>query len=418
MIELAFMAALGCLLIGMLFWRWRLGIYALMALLPFENIFVFGAFRGGLKVLIGTTVLAMLLDVYLRPSSRQQLQSVLTNKTFLLTGAFTAWAVFSTAWAVFPGAALSKSTSFIGVTTLVVLLGMLVPTQLKLAWRLLIIAGIISVIQGFSQGSFSELNGRFIGAGEDPNEYAGLLLTLGAIVIYGSSKLKAWMFVPAIILLFGSLLTQSRAGLVALLATPLVALIILVLRQAVGLKTLGMTVIAYTLTGVLVISAVTLWPDLQSTLFPRASSLNNYADPDTWAGRLGIWAGGLHMWSEHKWLGVGAGNFGFLSPDYSLEAAALARAKGVAVAHNTYLSNLAELGVVGFGIFICLVWTLISRTSRLAASTPFARAILVGSVVILVMAFTLSLEYSKILYILVGSQIALKISAEQCETDV
>ncbi|WP_188973419.1 O-antigen ligase family protein [Deinococcus aerolatus] len=403
---------------GVLFWRWRLGVYALMALLPFENIFVFGAFRGGLKVLIGTTVLAMLLDVYLRPSSRQQFQAVLTNKTFLLTVAFTAWAVFSTVWAVFPDAALSKSTSFVGVTTLVVLLGMLVPTQLKTAWTLLIIAGIISVIQGVAQGSFSDLNGRFIGAGEDPNEYAGLLLTLGAVVVYGRSKLKVWMFVPAVILLFGSLLTQSRAGLVALLATPLVALIILVLRRAVGLKTLSATFIVYIFAGILVISATALWPNLQSTLFSRASSLNNYADPDTWAGRLGIWAGGFRMWSEHKWLGVGAGNFGFLSPDYSLEAAALARAKGVAVAHNTYLSNLAELGVVGLGIFVCLMWTLISRTSRLAANIPFARAILVGSVVILVMAITLSLEYSKILYVLVGSQIALMISAEQCEIDV
>lgn len=59
-------------------------------------------------------------------------------------------------------------------------------------------------------------------------------------------------------------------------------------------------------------------------------------------GRVPIWKECLRVFQEHPFLGVGAGAFRVVNPYKS-------------AAHNTYLSVLAELGVVGFLLFLSLL---------------------------------------------------------------
>lgn len=404
MVELILLALAGLIGMCVLMWRWHWGVYALMAFLPFEAVFIIGGFRSGLKVLTAATLLAMLFSAYRSREVRDRLVGVLGNRTFLLALFFTVWAIMSTLWAVSPGAALSKSFSFIGVTVLVLLIGMLRSRELFRSWGLLIAGGTASVVIGLLQGGFSAANARFIGAGDDPNEYAGLLLILSAILVYGMDRFRWWYAPPLIIMMAGALLTQSRTGMVTLLVVPLIAAVALSLRN--GAPVLRGTIVAYAVGAVIALSVFRYFPQLSQDLFARAETLNNYSDPDTWAGRLDIWAGGVQMWAQSPLLGVGAGNFGLLSPDYSTTAALLAAVKGVAVAHNTYLSNLAELGVFGFALFLGLLWMVYSRSVQLSQVQPMARAMVVGIIAVMIIATTLSLEYSKILFVLVGTQVA------------
>lgn len=74
--------------------------------------------------------------------------------------------------------------------------------------------------------------------------------------------------------------------------------------------------------------------------------------------RLVIWAGTAEMIRTHSWLGVGAGNFTYVYPE--MDSALLKgrpdlqryRGAWTNAAHNIFLQVWAELGVVGFFIFL------------------------------------------------------------------
>jgi len=70
--------------------------------------------------------------------------------------------------------------------------------------------------------------------------------------------------------------------------------------------------------------------------------------------RLLLLRGGTQMFLDHPILGVGTGNFLFLSPNY---------APGVVreyYAHNLYLEAAAEWGIVGFVILLLMIWKVLT----------------------------------------------------------
>lgn len=286
---------------------------------------------------------------------------------------------------------------------------MLDARQLRTAWIILIGAGVASVAQGLLAGAFA--SGRFAAAAEDPNEYAALLLILGAVLCYGFRPWRFYMIFPALALLGGALMTQSRAGLVTLVVTPLLTSLVLALLGQLRWRQVSHFVGLYAAAGILAAFAFERFPALQDLFFARAATLSDYGDADTWVGRLGIWIGGLQMWQEHPILGVGAGNFGYLSPDYSFDAAYLSSVRGIAVAHNTLLSVGAELGVIGLFVFGWVLFRAIRWLSADSKQNSFAFALLMGIVGFIVISMSLSLEYNKIIYVLIGSQLALSVQA-------
>src|SRR5207248_6469776 len=64
--------------------------------------------------------------------------------------------------------------------------------------------------------------------------------------------------------------------------------------------------------------------------------------------RINIWQDAIAIWQHSPYLGVGAGNFQFFDLAYGTDV--------VGVAHNQFLSVLAEMGVQGL---ICLLLILI-----------------------------------------------------------
>lgn len=405
------LAVAGVIFIGIVTWRWEYGVFTLVVLIPFENAFVFSGFRDGLKVLTIFTVTSMLLAAYRRTSVRESLQRVLTSKTFLLAVSFVLWAGLSVFWAYEPSVAISRITTFIGLVLLSGLIAMLNSAHVRTIWTLLVYSGVLSVVYNIAQNGVVNLGQRFVGAREDPNELAGLLLIITAVLLYGLKNVP-FRAILAFVLVLGAILTQSRTGLIALGIAPLAAALVFVsIRQG---AILGRTVVLYVLGSALALMVISAVPQLQDSLNTRFNTLSNLDNADTWAGRLGIWQGGLQIFKEHLVLGVGAGNFAVLSPNYSQEAAYLDSVRpGGAVAHNTYLGVAAELGIPGVLIFIAIIWRMFGNALRLVGSASLANALVFALAIYLVMSMTLTWEGNKILYLIFGTLLSMSIDASR-----
>jgi O-antigen ligase len=132
-------------------------------------------------------------------------------------------------------------------------------------------------------------------------------------------------------------------------------------------------------------------------------------------GRTDIWTVGWRMVEANPVVGVGAGNFRTASVHYLVEPGALLRDDLILdepkVAHNIYLQELAELGIVGGSMFLVIVvlslgWAL--RAARLFEelgdrdSEILARGVFVALCGILTTQFFASEIFSKQLWLLFG----------------
>ncbi|WP_216320688.1 O-antigen ligase family protein [Deinococcus aestuarii] len=395
---------------GLVMWRWELGLFLLVAMLPFEASFIVGGFRDGMKLLTGVTFVSLIFKALRTASVREKLVQVMQRKLTLLLLTLVAWSCISMLWAVNPGVALQRSITFLGVLLLFIMVAALEARLIKRMWLVGILSGVAAVVGAAAAGGAAV--GRFTAASEDPNEFAGLVLILAAFLSYGGvfRRFGTLRWILVAVLLIGALLTQSRTGLIALAAAPLLSAIILTFS---GTRVLARTLLPYALLVALVVGVLSAWPEVTAPLVDRYSTLSNYQSADTWAGRLGIWQGGLQMVAHYPWLGVGAGNFAVLSPEYSLAAAHLDFLRpGGAVAHNMFLSILAELGVVGLVLFVAILFKAIRTAYSLSQRSQMATACLVSLLVYFVMGSTLSWEYSKLPFLLLGSVISLSICNE------
>jgi O-antigen ligase len=138
------------------------------------------------------------------------------------------------------------------------------------------------------------------------------------------------------------------------------------------------------------------------------------------SGRNDLWRIGLAMADDHLVLGVGSGNFTVVSPRYAERAFDIVNINYVVdtpkVTHNTYLNVADELGIPGLAIFATIVWG--AFVSAFAAIRAFARsgdlgmemvarAIVLGSIGMLVASFFFSGLYQKQLWLFIGAAMAL-----------
>jgi O-antigen ligase len=398
----------GLPIIALVIWRWEVGVFLVVALLPFESSFIVGGFRDGMKLLAAITFMALLLKAVRNTSVWERLVKVLHHKLTLMLLILLIWSFSSVLWASDTSFAVQRSITFLGVLLLFIMVAVFKDRQLKRLWLVGIFMGVVSII--VSVITTGGTIGRFTAASEDPNEFAGLILILAAFLSYGEVywRLGFLRWILVAVLLLGALFSQSRTGLIALAAAPLASAIFLTFS---GTRVLAKTLLPYALLVITVAGVFTAWPELTAPLVERYSTLSDYQSADTWAGRLGIWEGGLQMVAQHPLLGVGAGNFAILSPDYSFAAANLnfLRPNG-AVAHNMFLSMLAELGAIGLVLFIMVLAKGIKIAYVISRETSLGTACFVSLFIYFVMGSTLSWEYSKLPYLLLGSIVALALS--------
>jgi O-antigen ligase len=329
---------------------------------------------------------------------------------------FLAWTALSSAWAELPSAALLDTTRF----ALNIVLFVIVFTAVRsVDDTTTVIAGVL--IGALITAIFGILNppapesaidaSRISSTIGDPNELAilldaGFILSIGAVAIPGKHPLLRLLApIAAGACLLALFLTVSRGGLIALGVALIAAIVVggrwrpLLLAGAVAL---GLAAFAY--------FAYLAPPIARDRIESVSSGQARQAE-----GRTTIWQIGWRMFEANPVKGVGASNFQNSSIHYLLQPGATVRSDQIvdepAIAHNTYLQTIAELGVVGgigllaiFSFGLSCAW----RAARLCARIGeqgleiLSRALIVALVATYVGDFFITNQYSKQLWLLLG----------------
>lgn len=200
----------------------------------------------------------------------------------------------------------------------------------------LVINSIYNYIQGSVSVAYEE---RYSATGVNANDLT-LILLLGlpvAMQLFFSTlhgrqnillRIVYLAYIPLAI--FAILLTGSRTSLIAVI--PFV--FYLAGTRQIQPKTKLLVV------SILLVSLLALIPFIPSTLVSRLGTLGSSIESRDLGGRFELWMEALQVFSVHPITGLGSGT--------------LVSAIGSA-AHNTFVSVLAETGVVGFILFLLIL---------------------------------------------------------------
>jgi O-antigen ligase len=244
-------------------------------------------------------------------------------------------------------------------------------------------------------------------------------LMLSAFALGVARGARRWLLAGiAIALVIALFLTGSRGGLVGLAVA-----VVLGVAFAGPLR-------ARAVTAVLALGAVAVvWFGFFAA--PAAvDRVTNFTEGGG-TGRTDLWSVAMAAVADHPVLGVGAGNFTVVEPQYAFSGVNVSRIDLVfderKVVHNTYLHVLSELGVVGFAAFAGLL------LAGLVAAFRSIRGFQRGSpdVELLVRGFAAafggvlagylfaSAQYEKQLWLLLGVALALpSVARRAAEQDV
>ena len=187
----------------------------------------------------------------------------------------------------------------------------------------------------------------------------GLGLALGGsvrrerLLIYFALLLPIWT---------GLVLSNSRGGILAMLAQIVVAALFLMKRQPVALR----AALAVVLVVGIMIGTLWVGGDRLASNFEAAT--NELSTTGAGASRNEIWRATLKMFAAHPILGVGLGG-------YWIGITAYHDASGLMTpqeAHNDYLELLSSGGVIGFAIGVWFVVAVVraARQNLLAGKMP------------------------------------------------
>lgn len=287
------------------------------------------------------------------------------------------------------------------------------PTVISLLLAAAAIQALIGIwqfgIRGDGPEHFLILDDRFYrayGTFEQPNPYGGFIgmtlplavgLTLGALALWVEPIKKTWeahrpvnlrrlrtaitnrhffpllgMLLLSILLLTALLMSWSRgawlgfgtAALVLLFAWP--RKIWIGAGLALGSVLLALIALRFNLLPAAVASRLTGFTEFVQTFDVRGVDINsaNYSVME----RLAHWQTAQEMARFHPWLGIGWGNYEPVYPGYALINWPLA----LGHAHNIYLNQLAETGIIGLSTYLLLwivVFWLTWRVIRQASDT-------------------------------------------------
>ena len=227
---------------------------------------------------------------------------------------------------------------------------------------------------------------RATGTFEDPNAFATYLIMSVPLALLArhvaGKRLLSWHQVP---ILAGTIASFSRGALVGLAAV-LIVLCFFAFRDP-ALRALR--IVALLAVGV---AAVFVLDGAASSVFEGSRGVSFGEDV-----RFRLWAAAVEVWLHAPLIGVGLGQFIVSSEDL------LGSAGGV-LAHNTYLSILAEGGVVGAALYLAIPAAAVVALLRRGDTT--ARLLLASGVGVAVMAVSLNLQNFRPIWLFVALAVA------------
>ena len=392
--------------------QWRLGALLLVAALPFEAGINVGPVVSGMKALALLTFVAFALALLRDQKLFEMFVRLWQQPLALAVLAFVLWISVSILWASNKGEALSATVTFLGLLGLMVVIGLLERRYLLLAWAVLVFSAALSVPAAYilpvPEGSDMAVSGRFGPVGAGPNTYACLVAIAFFAAYFGllrRHRMTAYLLAP--VFLYGIFATESRTGLIALVATPLLALFVPRLAPRLGWRILPMYVVGAAAIAVIVLAI----PSVGESALERFTTLSQYQSEETWNGRWSLWQGALDVFTSHPILGVGAGNYAEATLWYSESVIGHTLQKGevAGAAHNIILSVASQLGLVGLILWLGILFFLFKTALPIAQRGGLGTGIFLGLIVFMFAGLTQPWEAQKIVYVLFGSVLALQL---------
>jgi O-antigen ligase len=237
---------------------------------------------------------------------------------------------------------------------------------------------------------------RLVGTFKDPNLFSSYLVISFCVVLM--SRIvhpSTWKAPAALVILAGIVLTGSRAVIPAVLAGLVFAVLTTRGARVARRQLLPIGVVGTVLVG----ASFLVWNPIERLESVSRILTSEYTVSSD--GRIQLWFVAWRMWQEHPVLGVGIGQYRAVADQYVFG--------GVSnIPHNTYLSFLAETGVVGLVVFLSLPLAILVRVVRSRRrGNVFAPLLELAIVAVAVQAFTLNLENSRALWALLGISAAL-----------
>ena len=223
--------------------------------------------------------------------------------------------------------------------------------------------------------------GQFI----NKNHFAYLMemafgLELGIILSGGIKRDRVMIYVALLLPIWvGLVLSNSRGGVLAMLAQIVVAALMLLSLQGVAQPVvLKAVLIVILVTGVLA-GAFWVGGDRLATNFEATTREFNtdVTDARNGASRNEIWRASLKMFAAHPILGVGLGGYWIGITRYHDASGLLTPQE----AHNDYLELLSSAGLIGFAIGVWFVVVVIREVRKnLSIDRGFMRAVRFGAI--------------------------------------
>jgi len=257
------------------------------------------------------------------------------------------WSWLSILWTADCDSTISRAGTYLQLLTAVWLIWELATTESRvlgllqcyiLGTYISSISTIVNFIQGRTAAQLATAAGyaaweapRYTIAGVNENDLGVMLALSIPMTFYLTARRQRWLARCVCWLHLGAvttaiLLTGSRGALFAAIVAILFAVLGLPPGQKLGMKLAGLAVVA---SGTFFIPQAT---------WDRLLSAGAELSGGTLTHRTVIWAAGMDAWRDHAFQGVGAGAYG----PTVLKAVDIPY-----VAHNTFLSVLVELGIVG-----------------------------------------------------------------------
>lgn len=328
----------------------KLGFYALSLFfftLPWQDIVTLpGGSALSVSRLVGLVLIAAALAATLW---RGRLRLRVPALTLVLTGLFCTWAVIGSlgnTWS--PIGSLIKASTFVQLAVMSVIIWQLCRSEAEHSTLLqafvlgaYVVAG--RIIYDFATNPFvpnsAQSMARYVGLGGNPNGVAAnmamalpIAYFLGAFRSRGGWRWLNLLYLPVAIMAI--ILTASRGGfLTALIGAAVIPLTSGYLRRGGRVAVVVGTVVV-----VGVLAAV-----VPAANFARIAETSSELSEGNVSNRSQIWAGGLKLYQQSPFTGVGTGSFGYaIEPVIGYEKAG----------HNAFLVVLVELGAVGFALYV------------------------------------------------------------------
>jgi O-antigen ligase len=410
--ELAVAGAAGLLFLVIAARSFPLGVCLFVLLTFFDRSTALQS--GGLTVVKAAGAALALLWLYEVGSKRRAPSLFRTLPRFSLVVLFlVAWTLASALWApdsrlALTGGAGGAFRLLQGITLFVIVFTAF--TERRHLWWLIrafvggaAFAAIIGLVGVYGQNS-SVNDARLSGGFDDPNELAAVLVP--ALVFCGFAfeaargRAARWIYAGlALPLMYALAQTDSQAGLVALGLALVLSMVFSGPARAHA---------------ILAVSAFLVVAGAYYTFVTEPVAIQTIASSDNVGNRESLWTVGAHVFRDHPFVGVGAGNFVVVEPAYAVKDINLPRADLIVrpeLVHNSYLQVLVELGAVGLLAFLAIIGGSLLLAARGAWTFAAAgdtelellsRAVCIGTIAMLAAYFFATNQYEKQLWLLLA----------------